>query len=330
MPTKKSSANEETIIAGISHSSKSAAFSDAQKALASGLNSIELTVAGNRKVIFEKVVIRHDHIMTKTVVPVENQRLQHLLNEVTCADILKTLATDGQQFPAIGQYLPDGTIETGDGSRRRWSCHFAQKDFVIYATKDTLSREDIKYLSEVGNVHKRISLYERGAQFQSLLDNKVYEKDADLALGEGVDKAIVSVALKAYALPRVFIDNLPSIDAFGRPAVNALSKLIAKADKKQRVAMEDAANAKSLHQWIDETGSRNANTLNGAYLESLNACVPVKKARTSKQNIIASKGKVKAAVTKQSKTGFELKIEHLPEDKKESLLARIKDMIEQG
>ncbi len=184
---------------------------------------IELTVAGKATVSFELQTIPAQDITSKTVVFAENAREQAFLTETALADILQTLKQRGQQYPAVGRVMQDGTIEVLDGSRRRMSCILAKQDFLVYVGKD-IDTEQAKFLSDVANAHKPLSLYEKGKEMQVKLDSGEVSDQKGLAEMFQCSEALVSGALKAAALPLELLQLYPSVTELGRPTIVKLHK----------------------------------------------------------------------------------------------------------
>ncbi|GAL04481.1 chromosome (plasmid) partitioning protein ParB [Photobacterium aphoticum] len=197
---------------------------EAQTAAKDKAAVIELAVAGEETVAFELVKIAASQVADKTRVFAENAREQAFLNEHALADILNTLKDRGQQYPAVGRWLDDGRIEVLDGSRRRMSCILAEKDFLIYVGKG-INSEHAKFLSDVANAHKPLSLFERGKEMQSLLDSGKVADQKELAKYCQCSEALVSGALKAAALPMELLMAYPSVGELGRPTIVKLHRL---------------------------------------------------------------------------------------------------------
>ena len=197
---------------------------EAQTAARDKAAVIELAVAGEDTVAFELVKVNADDVSTQTIVFAENAREQAFLNEHALADILVTLKDRGQQYPAVGRWLDDGRIEVLDGSRRRMSCILAHKDFLIYVAKG-INTEHAKFLSDVANAHKPLSLFERGKEMQSLLDTGKVADQKELAKYLQCSEALVSGALKAASLPMELLMAYPSVGELGRPTIVKLHRI---------------------------------------------------------------------------------------------------------
>ncbi len=250
---------------------------EAQKAAKEQAQVIELAVAGEELVEFELIRIAADQVETETVVFSENAREQSFLNEHALSDVLSTLKERGQQYPAVGRRRADGKIEVLDGSRRRMSCILANKEFLVYVAEN-INAEHAKFLSDVANAHKPLSLYEKGKEMQSKLDSGEAEDQKALARMFQCSEALVSGALKAAALPLELLQAYPNVADLGRPTIVKLHKqfneldsekqstLIEKCHKNGRLVWERSEAqgvaritkdvSETLEEWIEELAPR--------------------------------------------------------------------------
>ena len=196
---------------------------EAQVAAKDQANVIELAIAGEKLVTFNLVRVPVRDINTKTRVFDQNAREQSFLNEHALSDILSTLKERGQQYPAVGRFSEDGTIEVLDGSRRRMACILAQQDFLVYVA-DGIDADHAKFLSDVANAHKPLSLYEKGKEMQVKLDMQEAEDQKALAKMFQCSEALVSGALKAADLPLELLQAYPNVVELGRPTIVKLHK----------------------------------------------------------------------------------------------------------
>lgn len=196
---------------------------EAQQAAKEQAQIIELAVAGEELVSFELMRIEADQVAEQTVVFAENAREQSFLNEHALSDVLVTLKERGQQYPAVGRKREDGKIEVLDGSRRRMSCILAGKPFLIYVAED-INAEHAKFLSDVANAHKPLSLYEKGKEMQAKLESGEAEDQKALAKMFQCSEALVSGALKAADLPLALLQAYPNVADLGRPTIVKLHK----------------------------------------------------------------------------------------------------------
>ncbi len=211
---------------------------EAQEAVKDKAQFIDLAVAGEDMVSFELVRIPADKVATDTVVFEENAREQSFLNEYALSDVLASLREHGQQYPAIGRKNDQGKIEVLDGSRRRMACILAEREFMIYVA-EKIETKHAKFMSDVANSHKPLSLYEKGREMQAKLDSGEAEDQKSLAKIFQCSEALVSGALKAASLPLELLQAYPNVSDLGRPTIVKLHKqYFALTDKQQATLLE--------------------------------------------------------------------------------------------
>ncbi len=233
---------------GKSDKRRATSTTEAQAAAKDKAQVIELAIAGQKKVEFELMSIAAAEIEQKTVVFSDNAREQSFLNEHALADILVTLSERGQQYPAVGRRGADGKIEVLDGSRRRMSCILAKKDFLIYVADD-IGTEQAKFLSDVANAHKPLSLYERGREMQNKLNSGEAADQKALAQMFQCSEALVSGALKAAALPLELLQAYPNVGDVGRPTIVKLHKLYQGLEAKSQKTLLKKCNSDKNGIW---------------------------------------------------------------------------------
>lgn len=221
---------------------------EAQTAAKEKASVIELAVAGQALVTFELVKVPANDINSKTFVFSQNAREQSFLNKHALSDILSTLAERGQQYPAVGRKTSDGTIEVLDGSRRRMACILAEQDFLIYVA-DNIEQEHAKFLSDVANAHKPLSLYEKGKEMQAKLNSGEAEDQKALAKMFQCSEALVSGALKAADLPLELLRAYPNVVDLGRPTIVKLHKQFSALNDEQRATLISQCSDKSGYVW---------------------------------------------------------------------------------
>ncbi|GMQ49481.1 ParB/RepB/Spo0J family partition protein [Vibrio sp. 10N] len=221
---------------------------EAQTAAKEQAQVIELSVAGEELVSFELVRVPADEVEAKTFVFQENAREQSFLNEHALSDVLATLRDKGQQYPAVGRRQADGTIEVLDGSRRRMSCILAEKEFLIYVAEN-INSEHAKFLSDVANAHKPLSLYEKGKEMLSKLDNGEAEDQKALAKMFQCSEALVSGALKAADLPLPLLQAYPNVSDLGRPTIVRLHKQFSELDKANQTKLIERCQQSDGYVW---------------------------------------------------------------------------------
>lgn len=222
MPIKTSELNARLF--GKVDKRRASSTQEARKAVSEKVPIIELSVAGETIVEFQLMRIPAADIVARTLIFSGNAREQTFLNELALSDILVTLKDRGQQYPAVGRWVDDEKIEVLDGSRRRMSCILAGQDFLIYVANGINSKH-AKFLSDVANAHKPLSLYERGKEMQTMLDTGDVVDQKELAKVCQCSEALVSGALKAAALPIVLLQAYPSVGELGRPTIVKLHRL---------------------------------------------------------------------------------------------------------
>lgn len=296
------------------------------KQLQSKANSIALPIDGT-DVEFELIIVPFNEIKTTTTVFKDNARLQMNLNEVSVSDILGTIKQRGQQYPAIGRYLEDGRIEVLDGSRRRFSCMLASADFLIYVTRGNINDTNLRFLSDVANKQKPLSLFEKGLQYEKMLKDGVYEDAKELAVFEGITESSVSAARSSLELPDNIRELIPSIGDLGRPLLNSLRKSVSELKRKGLLgSLEQFIKTLSIPALkVKSNGDTNPKVLNKLFVDSIAAFAEPEKQITIDDQLkrpLFKKGKVKAFI-KQTKKGFQIDLEGVGEDKKAAILAAI-------
>ncbi|MGC9401952.1 ParB/RepB/Spo0J family partition protein [Vibrio genomosp. F10] len=221
---------------------------EAQTAAKEQAQIIELAVAGEQLVSFELVRIPANELEQRTTVFAENAREQSFLNEHALSDVLTTLKERGQQYPAVGRKGKDGKIEVLDGSRRRMSCILANKEFLIYVAED-INAEHAKFLSDVANAHKPLSLYEKGKEMLAKLDSGEAEDQKALARMFQCSEALVSGALKAASLPLALLQAYPNVSDLGRPTIVKLHKQYHELSEEHRSTLLDKCQSSDGYVW---------------------------------------------------------------------------------
>ncbi len=221
---------------------------EAQTAAKEKAQFIELAVAGQELVSFELVKVPADKVESETIVFEKNAREQSFLNQHALSDILTTLEERGQQYPAVGRRTRDGNIEVLDGSRRRMSCILVKKDFLIYVAEN-IDSERAKFLSDVANAHKPLSLYERGREMQSKLDTQKATDQKALAAMFQCSEALVSGALKAAALPLELLRAYPNVGDLGRPTIVKLHRQYFNLSEEQQKSLLKKCRGKNGYIW---------------------------------------------------------------------------------
>jgi ParB family chromosome partitioning protein len=221
---------------------------EAQHAAKDKVQVIELAVAGKALITFELIRIPADKVSSTTTVFEQNAREQSFLNEHALSDILTTLRDRGQQYPAVGRRTSNGQIEVLDGSRRRMACILAHQDFLIYVAEG-INEEHAKFLSDVANAHKPLSLYEKGKEMLAKLENGEAEDQKALAKMFQCSEALVSGALKAAALPLELLQAYPNVVELGRPTIVKLHKQFSALNEEQKQVLLGKCCSKEGFVW---------------------------------------------------------------------------------
>lgn len=262
---------------------------EAQTAAKDKTQIIELAVAGEELVSFELIRIPANSITEKTVVFAENAREQSFLNEHALSDVLTTLRERGQQYPAVGRRTEDGRIEVLDGSRRRMSCILAEKEFLIYVADD-INAERAKFLSDVANAHKPLSLYEKGKEMQAKLDSGEVEDQKALAAMFQCSEALVSGALKAASLPLELLQAYPNVGDLGRPTIVKLHKQFGELSTQEQSTLLDKCLSEDGFVW-QRSQAQGVARLTKDVTETIEAWIyqlspPKKNAKTAKVEFV--------------------------------------------
>lgn len=216
--------------------------------LISGNKFITLPISDTEVAEFELFKIPASEIETRTIVPANNGRKQHLLTEESLSDIIPTIASRGQQTPGLGFIDDDGKVVVLCSSRRRKACIFTNSDYLIYATKVKLTIEQSSEMAKIGNAYKPLSLVEQGEQFEELLTDGTFSTAAELAKAMKVDPARVSLARTAHSLPSQIIDFFPSVNDIGKPTIKILKKIV---DESSDIQLKEILNKISEYSLDD-------------------------------------------------------------------------------
>lgn len=185
-------------------------------------------VAGE-DVVFELVKIEANFVENATMAFLSNERDQELLDELAVADLLETFGESGQQVPAFGRRL-HGILEVADGSRRRMAAIIAKKPF--YSWVANLNDKQMQYLSDIGNVYRSTSAYEKGTRWLRLLKTgETQEKVAELA---GMTRKAMMRYVDTAKLPKPFIAAFNTPNELTARKGEALYRLFKQLDEKQQ------------------------------------------------------------------------------------------------
>ncbi|MFA0438376.1 chromosome partitioning protein ParB [Vibrio sp. 10N.286.49.C2] len=261
---------------------------EAQTAAKEQAQVIELAVAGEDLVSFELIRIPADKIESSTFVFQENAREQSFLNEHALSDVLSTLRDKGQQYPAVGRRQEDGSIEVLDGSRRRMSCIIANQEFLIYVANN-INGNHAKFLSDVANAHKPLSLYEKGKEMQAKLDSGEADDQKALAKMFQCSEALVSGALKAADLPLELLQAYPNVSDLGRPTIVKLHKQFNELGDENQLTLIGRCRGSDGYVWQQSSAhgvARITKDVSETLEHWMHELVPPKRAKVSKTDLV--------------------------------------------
>jgi len=155
-------------------------------------------------VTFKLVEVKPKDIDRRTMVWMENERDQDLLDEHALAHLIPSFEENGQQEPAKGRELC-GIFEIADGSSRRGTAIITKKPY--FAWIGDLTDEQMTYLSDIGNTYKDTSAYEKGKKYTRLLKQANQE---EVSKSIKLSRKAMMRYVKTALLPKEFIRCLSS------------------------------------------------------------------------------------------------------------------------
>lgn len=137
----------------------------------------------------------------KTMVMIENERDQELLDEHSLAHLIPSFKEHKvNQVPAFARDNC-GIIEVADGSCRRKTAILTASDYLAWV--GPLSDDQMRYLSDIGNEYRPISPYERGLSYlRQYKKLGSYDKVGELY---AVSRKIVTRCANTARLPKTFV-----------------------------------------------------------------------------------------------------------------------------
>ncbi|GLT20335.1 chromosome partitioning protein ParB [Vibrio zhanjiangensis] len=199
-----------------------------------------------------------------TMVWLENERDQELLDEFAISDILPTFKEYGQEVPAFGRE-ECGVIQVADGSRRRFTAITAKSDFYVWVGE--LSDEQMNYLSEVGNNYRPTSAYEQGQKALRLLKSGKSQEEAAEIVGKG--RRAMMREVNTAMLPKPFIKALPSPNDLSARQGETLFKAYKKLDEQQQDSL-----ITFFENWCKEKGKYTAEDLVEFFIKKCGSSKP--------------------------------------------------------
>lgn len=181
-----------------------------------------------KDVTFKLVEVRPNDIDRRTMVWMENERDQELLDEHSLAHLIPSFEENGQQEPAKGRELC-GIFEIADGSSRRGTAIITKKPY--FAWIGDLTDEQMTYLSDIGNTYKGTSAYEKGKKYKRLLKQATQEEVANAVK---LTRKAMMRNVKTASLPKSFIRCLSSPNELSARRGEALFTTYSKIDEQQQ------------------------------------------------------------------------------------------------
>lgn len=212
------------------------------KKLAAG-NTMTKKVMG-KEVTFKLVEIKHKDIDRITMVWLDNERDQELLDAHAIEHLIPSFEEHEQQVPAIGREQ-FGIFEIADGSSRRCAAKITKKSY--YAWIGDLSDEQMTYLSEIGNTYKETSAYEKGRKYKRFLKNASQREVAERI---GLDRKAMMRYVKTANLPRSFIRSFKSPNDVTARQGEKLHDLYSKLDEARQADVTELC-----EEWASEKGT---------------------------------------------------------------------------
>ncbi len=275
----------------------------------------------------KSIVISNDRILEDTQVSPQNERQQKWLNEYTLRDIITSLKRKNsdkkvQNVAVIAYRNKQGKIVIMDGSRRRMSCYLAGFDLLVFLLDGDFDDQPelVKDFSETYNVHRKISLLERGAKYQEFFES---QSEKGITLNQdGIAEHFsdtpsdVSIAMRAHVLPEEWKNSFPYPSEASRRNLHSLVKLYEgeqKKDKKDRIfgiegLLEDALQ-NVMAKDIPERSK------NGVYIEELESLINGEKA-PKKGTDYRKFGDTSEVRVSQKANSFKLELKSFKNDEK--------------
>lgn len=168
------------------------------------------------------------------------------------------------------------------------SCILAQKEFLIYVAEN-INSEHAKFLSDVANAHKPLSLYEKGKEMLAKLESGEAEDQKALAKMFQCSEALVSGALKAADLPLPLLQAYPNVSDLGRPTIVRLHKQFCELDKDNQVKLIERCQDSEGYVW-QNSQAQGVARITKEVSETLEAWMhelaPPKRAKVSKIDLV--------------------------------------------
>lgn len=283
-------------------------------------NHVRLPVCG-RDVVFTLKTVAANMVKKATMVWTGNERDQQLLSESALADLIPSFEVAGQQNPAFGREI-SGIIEVADGSRRRQTAIYTQRDYRVLVGE--LDDEQMAWLSKIGNDYQPTSAFERGKRYARRLQNEFEGNVSKLAEAENISRKIISRCVATAELPHDLIALFNSPNDLSARAGEALAKFYKANEDTMEMVVPSLANRKRAGEKFDAE-----ELLNNIYATVDTRAAKEKKVRTFGAGITATYKPTGVAITLKDAPAELLKrIEALLEQHEKEQQALAKDEIE--
>ncbi|ELX7527416.1 ParB/RepB/Spo0J family partition protein [Vibrio parahaemolyticus] len=204
-----------------------------------------------KEVTFTLKVIPAKKVEMSTMVWLENERDQELLDEFSVAHLVGTFKKYGQEVPAFGRE-ECGITQVADGSCRRFTSILTAKDFYIWV--GDLTDDQMNYLTEVGNDYNPTSAYEQGSKALRLLNSGKTQEEVAEIVGKG--RRALMREVHTAMLPKTFIKCLTKPNELSARQGETLFKAYKKLDEGRK---EELANF--FTNWCKDKGKYSAEEL---------------------------------------------------------------------
>ncbi|MCU7800675.1 MAG: ParB N-terminal domain-containing protein [gamma proteobacterium symbiont of Lucinoma myriamae] len=320
---------------------KESEFQDREEKFESKINQLELEQQKVKKLIEEEGEFCVDIDPRECQVIKIPGRIQKLLNEQVCDDLIKDFNSHiGQKEPIYIRPIPDDVekinnnikYEVFAGTRRRWAAEHVVNElnqkFRLKAFIKKLSDEEASVFTEKENAKVEWADVEFGFFYSELLANGTYKTQQELAKKRNIDKSMVTEYLRFGTLR----DDFPSIIS----AFDELSNLLELRKlwvKKLLMLLEDNGKEKAI---LSKTSSLikvgkklSSNFLYNSLIKAAENTYKTDRLDVIKESIKNKKGKESIGTfTRSSVNNIDIKIKSKSTLTKEELKKEISMLID--
>lgn len=320
---------------------KETEFQDREEEFESKINQLELEQQKVKKLIEEEGEFCVDIDPRECQVIKIPGRIQKLLNEQVCDNLIKDFNSHiGQKEPIYIRPIPEGVekinnnikYEVFAGTRRRWAAEhvvneFNQK-FRLKAFIKNLSDEEASVFTEKENAKVAWADVEFGFFYSELLANGTYKTQQELAKKRNIDKSMVTEYLRFGTLR----DNYPFIiNAF-----DELSNLLEVRKlwvKKLLMLLEDKGKEKAIlsktHSLLKAGKKLSSNVLYNSLIKAAENTYKTDRLEVIKESIKNKKGKESiGSFSRSSVNNIDIKIKSKSTLTKEELKMELSMLID--